>query len=327
MFSSRIVRYDPALCAAPVFQPVWRGDRPKLNLKFTFSGVVWRWRGPEQLGIGEQTLLLVLLELAAEQFEKDGTADGASRHIESSLYDLDESRRPRIARLTVSFYALCRRLGCSAGGSAMIQRRAELQRLCEVTVWARQEDGVEFQSRLLAWEVGDDQGVTVVLNWRLADILFGGQFSPVCLAERLSLRSECARALHCALSLRIRPGKTMAFHLDKLSTYIWADAGNGPRRSRIEQVGTESPNAVARRRRRKQMLGALSEITALATWSVKTTVNGAVQFTRHPLVKGDALPASRRTSPSAVRAMPTSGALEADGGAPLAAEIWRMFSS
>ena len=58
------------VCAAPVFQPVWRGERPKLNLKFNFDGVVWRWRGPEQLGIGEQTLLLVLLELAAEQLER-----------------------------------------------------------------------------------------------------------------------------------------------------------------------------------------------------------------------------------------------------------------
>jgi hypothetical protein len=54
MAAPRIVRYDSALCAAPVFQPVWRGERPKLNLKFNFDGVVWRWRGPEQLGIGEQ---------------------------------------------------------------------------------------------------------------------------------------------------------------------------------------------------------------------------------------------------------------------------------
>ncbi|SAL82718.1 Replication protein C (RepC) [Caballeronia choica] len=328
MAAPRIVRYDSALCAAPVFQPVWRGERPKLNLKFNFDGVVWRWRGPEQLGVGEQTLLLVLLELAAEQLERDESAGDSSRHIESSLYDLNEGRRPRIAKLTVSFYELCRRLGCSTGGSAMAQRRAELQRLCEVTVWTRQESDVEFQSRLLAWEVGDDQGVTVVLNWRLTNVLFGGQYSPVCLAERLSLRAECARALHCALSLRIRPGKTMAFHLDTLSTYIWGDVNNAPRRGRIEQqAGTESPAAVARRRRHKQILEALSEIAALATWTVKTTVNGAVQLTRHPLVKADALATSRPTLPAVARARSTSSAPEAEADPTLAAAVWEIFSN
>lgn len=321
----RIVRYDPSLCAAPVFQPVWRGERPKLNLKFDFGGVVWRWRGPEQLGIGEQTLLLVLLELAAEQL---GSSDaGATRHIESALYELSESGRPRIARLTVSFYELCRRLGCSTGGSAMKQRRAELQRLSEVTVWMRREDAVEFQSRLLRWEVGDDQGVTVVLNWRLADVLFGGQYSPVCLAERLSLRSECARAAHCALSLRVRPGKTMSFHLDTLSTYIWGNASNLPPHGRVEQFGTESPAAVARRRRRKQMLGALLEIASLATWTVKTTANGAVQITRHPLVNVDASPLSRPTLPIAAGARSISRAPEADAAPAPAAAIWRIFSA
>jgi Replication protein C (RepC) len=120
----------------------------------------------------------------------------------------------------------------------MNQRRAELQRLCEVTVWTLREDGVELQSRLLAWEARNNQGVTMLLNWRLTDVLFGGQFSPVGLTERLSLHSECARALHCALSMRIRPGMTMASHLDKLSGYIWADGNSRLWRSgRLQPAG------------------------------------------------------------------------------------------
>jgi hypothetical protein len=327
MVSPRIVRYDSALSAAPLFQPVWRGKRPNLNLKFTFDGVVWRWRGPEQLGIGEQTLLLVLLELAAEQLVDSDVVDDATRHIESSLYDLQESRRPRTARLTVTLYELCRRLGCSTGGSAMIQRRAELQRLCEVTVWMRREDGVELQSRLLAWEVGNNQGVTVLLNWRLTDVLFGGQFSPICLTERLNLHSECARALHCALSMRIRPGMTMAFHLDKLSGYIWADGDGRPRRSgRLQPAGTELLAKAPVRRRRRQMLGAVSEIASLATWTTKTTVNGALQFTRHALPSADDLATPWRTARQPGKAVAIVSAPPTSAGMPLAGGVWQMFS-
>ncbi|MFM0654217.1 replication protein C, IncQ-type [Paraburkholderia sediminicola] len=280
----RIVRYDPSLAAAPLFQPVWRGDRPKLNLTFQFNGVTWRWRGPEQLGIAEQTLLLVLLELAAEQSMCAAVGDEQTRQIESALYELGEVRRPPTARLTVSFYDLCRRVGRGVGGSAMSQRRAELQRLCEVTVWARQEDGMEFQSRLLTWQVGNHKGVTVLLNWRLTEVLFGGQFSTVSLNERLDLRSECARALHCALSLRIRPGKSMAFHLDNLAKYIWSDVQIRPVRGRHRGcIESESPAAIALRRRRKELAAAVAEIAALPAWTVKTTAQGAIQFSRRSL--------------------------------------------
>ncbi|BCZ81925.1 hypothetical protein PTKU64_56000 [Paraburkholderia terrae] len=114
----RIVRYDPALAAAPLFQPVWRGERPRLDRSFSFGGIEWRWRGPEQLGIAEQSLLLVLMELAREQESFAEEADEQTRHIVSELYDMGEQRRPRTAELTVSFYELCKRLNLHAGGSA-----------------------------------------------------------------------------------------------------------------------------------------------------------------------------------------------------------------
>ncbi|WP_405044929.1 replication protein C, IncQ-type [Paraburkholderia sp. USG1] len=281
MQSERIVRYDPALAAAPLFQPVWRGDRPKLDRSFMFNGIEWRWRGPEQLGIAEQTLLLVLMELAAEQASRAEPVDEETRQIESELYNLRENRRPPTAELNVSFYELCRRLGRNAGGSAVSQRRCELKRLCEVTVWSRHDDGTEFQSRLLFWQVGDNKGVRVFLNWRLTEVLFGGQYSAVCLNERLSLRSECAKALHCALSLRIRGGATMAFHFEKLARYVWDDVGTrlSAKRQR-DRAASETPAAIAMRRRRPELVEAIGEIGQLSTWTVKSTVNGAVQVSR-----------------------------------------------
>ena len=323
----RIVRYDPALVAAPLFQPVWRGERPRLDRAFTFGGIEWRWRGPEQLGIAEQTLLLVLMELATEQASFAEPVDEETRHIVSELYDLGEHRRPRTAELTVSFYELCRRLGLHAGGSAVAQRRSELKRLCEVTVWSRREDGTEFQSRLLTWQVGNSKGVRVLLNWRLTEVLFGAQFSVVCLNERLSLRSECARALHCALSLRIRSGSTMTYHIDKLARYVWAEVEMRPAgKKQQERAYSDTPAAIAQRRRRRELLDAVDEIARLSTWTIKPTLSGALRISRRAVSRKDGAPAN------AVLPSATAGPKKpSERAAPLARmdgqmSVWQIFA-
>lgn len=57
----RIVRYDPMLPTAAIFGSLGNGPRPKLDARCEFGGVVWKLRGPDMLGIPEQTLLLALL--------------------------------------------------------------------------------------------------------------------------------------------------------------------------------------------------------------------------------------------------------------------------
>lgn len=328
MRPDRIVRYDPALAAAPLFQPVWRGERPRLDRSFSFGGIEWRWRGPEQLGIAEQSLLLVLMELAREQESFAEDTDEHTRHIVSELYDMGEQRRPRTAELTVSFYELCKRLNLHSGGSAVSQRRSELKRLCEVTVWSRREDGVEFQSRLLTWQVGNRQGVRVLLNWRLTEVLFGGHFSAVCLNERLELRSECARALHCALSLRIRVDGTMSFHLDKLASYVWGDVESRSAVKRQKQRAySDTPAGIAQRRRRRELIEALAEVADLSSWSVRSTPSGALRISRRASVGKEEIPESG-TVP-AVSAKPKamtkrSVAKESKDGN---VSIWQMFAS
>ena len=139
----------------------------------------------------------------------------------------------------------------------------ELERLCEVTVWATSSSGVQVCSRLLQWRRGDTNGVQVVLNWRLTEILVGRQFSPVSLTERLSLRSDVARALHCALSVRIRLGDTMSFRLDTLGPYVWPE-GRAVAASTV-------------RRRRQLLRGALSDINRLPGWTVKASAGSCLE--------------------------------------------------
>ncbi|MGN8108124.1 replication protein C, IncQ-type [Paraburkholderia sp. 22098] len=250
----RPVRYDTALALSGVFSSLPNGARPKLDISYEFGGLTWRWRGPDRLGIPEQTLVLVLLELAQEQI--DGAGHGARiAAMEDELYPGDEPRRRRLVSLHVSFAELCRRLGREfSGGSALRQIRRELERLCEVTVWTYAGNDKQMSSRLMSWRRGDSAGVDVLLNWRLAETLFGGQYSPVSLGQRLLLTTDCARALHCSLSVRMRPGETMQFRHDTLATYVWS--------------GLDVPDGTLRRRR-KEIRDALRELAGVKGWTIK----------------------------------------------------------
>lgn len=259
----RLVRYDPMLPATGLFGSVGNGDRPKLDVRCTFGGVTWLLRGPDRLGIPEQTLLLVLLELGEEQYGQaqppfdDWTSIDAALYCEPNarpLAALHEGTAPALATLHVSFAELSHRCGRVAeGGSAAEQIRRELMRLSEVTVWAILGSQT-FSSRLIHWRRGDKRGVQVVLNARLTEILLGRQYSPVSLQERLTLQTDIARALHCALSVRIRPRETMSFNLDTLAPYVWC--------------ATDVADTTVRRRR-QQLRGALCDINALSSWSIQ----------------------------------------------------------
>ncbi|MEX3929931.1 replication protein C, IncQ-type [Paraburkholderia sp. BR10936] len=220
------------------------------------------------LGIPEQTLLLVLLEMASEQYGTEQTSMKDRETLESALVaGVDGAGAaiptPRtdgtpmaLAAVIVSYGELIRRCGRQPdGGNAARQIRRELERLCEVTVWAVTASGVQLCSRLLRWRRGDRNGVQVVLNWRLTEVLIGRQFSPVSLGERLSLNSDIARALHCALSVRIRPGKIMSFRLDTLAPYVWP-----------KELEVASSTV---RRRRQLLRAALADIGKLQGWTLK----------------------------------------------------------
>ncbi|CAG9179216.1 replication protein C, IncQ-type [Cupriavidus pinatubonensis] len=259
----RIVRYDPMLPSAGLFRSVGNHARPKLDVECEFNGVIWRLRGPDLLGVPEQTLLLVLMELASEQCRPGKASEPEVPELHEALRmsgfaaPLGEASEPvaNLAVLSVSYRELNRRCGrLDDGGASATQIRKELERLCEVTVWAKMPDGRQLSSRLLHWRRGDRQGVEVVLNWRLTEILVGRQFSPVSLTERLQLSSDIARALHCVLSVRIRPGGAQSFHLETLASYVWAE---------------DAVAASTVRRRRQLLRDALQEIDSLGGWLIR----------------------------------------------------------
>lgn len=289
----RIVRYDPMLPSTGLFGSVGNGKRPKLDVKCAFGGVVWRLRGPDRLGIPEQTLLLVLLEFAEEQYGQAQQKIHDWAPIETALYREPDAQPltafhrehpPALATLCVSYAELAQRCGRTAeGGSAAKQIRRELMRMSEVTIWAVMGNQ-EFSSRLLHWRRGDGHGAQVILNARLTEILIGRQYSPVSLQERLALKSDIARALHCALSVRIRPEKTMSFNLDTLAPYVWCEP--------------DVADATVRRRR-QQLRAALCELDELRGWSIRTSSG-------EPLEQADSVRICRKaTTPGRLRPVPS----------------------
>lgn len=252
----RVVKYDPLLPSAKIFASLKNGTRPKLDTTCDFGGATWRFRGPDILGIPEQTLLLVLMEMAGSQLAASATDEPSWQDLRTGLYDglRWDGGLPATATLQTSYRELCRCCGLTDdGGSGRSQIKRLLERLCEVTIWCLTAQDEQRCSRLLQWRYGNAEGVQVILNWRLTEALVGVQYSPVNLSERLALTSDAARALHCALSVRVRPGNSMCFSLEKLGPYIWHETAVTP---------------VTWRRRLQTLRASLESIQGLGTWTV-----------------------------------------------------------
>lgn len=263
----RVIRYDPSTGLSSLFRLIpKRGARPELDVTYRLSnGDVLRFSAREALGVQEQTLLLIVLELAGEQYAHEGSdallTDSDNRELPAKLwtglYPHGGSGVRQTLKVDTTWDELNRRCGMGGnGGSAIAVRRRCMRRLCEVVVW--EESGTRRttqQSFLLVWVVGDDERIHLALNRRLAAAFLGGQYAKVSLAERLKLRRDTRMAMHAFLSTCIRPGHQLNIGLDKLTSRLWpVDHDTAP-------LGT-------RRRRKSDVARGLEAIGRLTRWKV-----------------------------------------------------------
>jgi hypothetical protein len=250
----RYVLQDPALGMVGAFRPLRKGPRGKLDVQMEWGNATIRWRGPDQLGIVEQSVLLAVLEVALEQWRCDAhrarvTPNDAQWGL---LAHQQHVFRPDIVRVLTSFRRLSLVCGKGDSGQELALVRDALRRLVETTVWVKR-DGFEGSSHLLGWQVGDEQQVVLVLNWRLTQALQGEQYARISMQERFQLRSEAAKALHAVLSCKVDPGRDWKWQLERLQSFIWGD------------VVSDGPN---RRKRHARLRGVLTEIQGLPGWSI-----------------------------------------------------------
>lgn len=230
---------EPALAIAPVFlvQQKKKIPRAKLDVTRAFGDSSVRWRGPDALGIPEQSVLLALLSIAAQQ---DFSIDpNSAAGLKATLLNQLSCEGPKSEVVVV--IAHWRKIELAAGyrshsGNNITNIKSSVKRLAETTVWECCE-GIDYESRLLSWIRGNDKGVIIALNRRASDAIYGKQFIKISLDERNTLPDESTKALHAYLSGSMRAGSSRRLAIGKLQAHVWGGEVTGStRRSRDEKL-------------------------------------------------------------------------------------------
>jgi len=264
--SDRIVPMDSAMGTLPIFRPLAKSSsRAKLELTQTVGEVQLTWRGPNQLSIPDQSVLLAAMACAksCEVQEEQGSELAASQLALALLEPTGHRFQTASVWIPTSFRMLSRH--CAASGHAgpnTAQVKASLKRLTETTIWMRSGDR-EGSTRLLAWSYSQADSVLLTLNWRLVDALCGRRYSRINLHHRGLLATDVAKALHFSLSCQLGPGKSWSYKLDNLQRHVWGDQADGE----------------ALRQRRTKLRKALDALAGLPTWS--TSWNNNVVTIQH----------------------------------------------
>lgn len=138
-----------------------------------------------------------------------------------------------------------------------------MKRLAETTIWECR-DGIEYESRLLSWIRGNDNGVIIALNRRATEAIYGRQFIKISLGERNALPDESTKALHAYLSGSMRTGTTRRLTISKLHPHIWSGEATGS----------------THRSRENKLRAALLAIDLLPAWRCVLLPRGQVDIRR-----------------------------------------------
>lgn len=278
--AQRVVRYHPPVGLSTLFKPLPKGgERPTLAVTYQpkEGGPILKFSAKAALGIPEQTLLLVLLELAQEQFSayqeavvlNSGVNSEIGHVLWSTLNNGDERALGQTVKLSTTWYELNRRCNTETGGSAQKLRMEQLRRLCEVVVWeiSTGTDKKVRQSFLVVMLVSDDNRIHLALNCRLASSLFGQPYAQVSLQERLELGKDIPMALHAFFSTTLSRGHHLNIKVETLIERLW------PGSSERAPEGTH-------RRRRNDVTVALNTLGRLENWSVEWERDGLACIAR-----------------------------------------------
>ena len=272
---------EPALSLAPVFLTLNKKERAKLDVKFRFDGTLINWRGPDALGVTEQSVLLALLSIANQQtfwLSMHPAKESESAKLLPMMSIEGDRVHGGLKVLKISWQRLAAAVGyTSMGGENTALVKAALRRLAETTIWEKR-DNKTYQSRVLAWIVGDDELVTVALNQRATNALNGGQFIKISLSERRMLGDDRSKCLHAWLCGCIRSGSTRTFYVDSLQSHVWGDV----------KVG------IALRQRRLRLKDAINNINFLASWQCNFISSKRVEICRLPTCRKCRMPGVSR---------------------------------
>ena len=270
---SRSAKYEfalqePALALAPVFLALQKKrGRAKLDVTSSFGQSQLRWRGADALGIGDQSVFLGLLAIAAQQKLRLDTSNPGKRFGVRLMTQLGfegahEVTELFVLRATWSEIALAAG-SRSVGGKNRKDAQMAVRRFAETTLWERR-DNKEYACRILSWLIGDDDSVFIALNPRATTALLGGQYCHISLVERRGISGEPGKALHAWLCANLRPGRTRRYAVDGLQVHVWGGLSTG----------------TTLRNRRSRLVKAILHIGKLDKWRCEFIEDGMVEIER-----------------------------------------------
>ena len=270
--STAIVRHDPAIASAALFHPLRKdkGPRPKLDLTQEFSGFTIRYRGPDQLSIDDQGVLLAIMAIA----EKEGkelsstTTGNYTKQVLDALLPAGCNHSVSTVYIDAHLYLILKTAGMSTDKRSYTQLRECIDRLASVTVFVDCY-GDSMQMRLLSRVIKATGEIKIGLNERLAKAFLGGQYVKIDIAERQKLAGDVAKGLHAWLSAVMHQGNKLSCGIDKLAKRVYGE-------------GKTTEGAL--RKRRHRVKEALGLINSLAGWTVdlcQKQEGPAAEITRH----------------------------------------------
>lgn len=262
---SLYAKLDPAHLYDGLFVPT--GGRPRGRLYVpprSFGGVKVSYQGYEQLGAGDQSVLLAIAAQAGMRrvIVPHGTESSVGAALRRRLYGDGDDDQSRLVAIATTLYALAKDAGYTAiSGETIGLVRASLNRLgnAQIRIISRRLDTA---ANIIGSIVDPETGsVGVVINPRLTEAVLGGQHARISLTERRALRSEVAKLLHAWLSAYLRAGKSLVAEIDTLGPHVWGPAWH-------------QGDPAVRSRRRGQLRDALNEIRGIG-WQADADNTGS----------------------------------------------------
>lgn len=263
--------FERTHAVAGLFAALPKGERPRREVVLTVRDDEWHFTEPWALDASDQTLLLTILALIAQQ-HLPLVAETAAKRL--ALTGEDALQAGTIYMET-SAYHLCRSCGWEWSGPRGALLRASLTRLSHVAVDVTHGDTTTSGGTLLARTVNRrTQRIAIAISPWLAEVLIDparGLWVRIDLAERRRLETDTARLLHAWLCTWLRPGDAGRVRVDTLIPRIWPGEA-----SALVAPGTW-------RRRRHDIRLALAAVARLDGWSVEESAHSVVTIHRAPL--------------------------------------------
>lgn len=285
-----LVRLPQAFATVPIFVPLQRGQkRCGMDVTLRAGRTELRVRAYEQLGIGDQDVLVALLRLAEFREQTallgripateigQGLRDGLEIEWWTGARPASVAARKRRRGavpvvpedesmvITTSVPELARRAGKATGGKGRKVIEGVLERLMGVSIKTTDtETGSWVYSHLIhsVRYSAEGERLRIAIHPMLARVLLGaaGAVTRIDEADYLSLDGEVAKRLLIRLCSWVNAGTARSVWLDTLAAGVWPDP--------------PANNANGRGRRRR-LAGALQEIDRLDTWAVAITGAGS----------------------------------------------------